>query len=135
MPSGQEDPNSLYEYGQAGITPSYTSNLQNLGYVPTPFATQDQIFNNQLGFQHVLKNILDAQIGAFGDYGVGTNTAMLPYNLRGLFGQASNVLMDPTYGIIGAPGFFGGGYKMGDLPANRSAAYENWWNAAHGYPN
>lgn len=135
MADSGTDPNALYEYGQTGIPSSFTQNLQGLGYVATPFAPQEDIFKNQVAFQHVLKSILDAQIGGFSPYGVGTNTAMLPYNLRNLFAGASTVMTDPTYGIIGAPGFFGGGYKMGDLPANRSSAYENWWQAAHGYPN
>jgi hypothetical protein len=135
MADSGTDPNALYEYGQTGIPTSFTQNEIGLGYVPTPFAPQEDVFKNQIAFQHVLKSILDAQIGAYGDYGVGTNTAMLPFNLRNLFAGASTVLTDPTYGIIGAPGFFGGGYKMGDLPANRSSAYENWWQAAHGYPN
>lgn len=129
------DPNALYEYGQSGTPTEWTQNLMNLGYVPTPFAPQEDVFKNQIAFQHVLKSILDAQIGAFAPYGVGNNTAMLPFNLRNVFSGASNIFQDPTYGIIGAPGFFGGGYKMGDLPANRSPAYENWWQASHGYPN
>lgn len=129
-----DDPNALYEYGQAGVPSPFTSNLMNIGYVPTPFASQDQIFQNQYKFMQTMKNILDAQIG-YGQSDWGNNTAMLPYNLRGLFASAANAFTDPMYGITGASNFFNQGYKQGALPQNRQPAYETWWNAAHGYPN
>lgn len=133
--AGETDPNALYEYTAAGIPTAYTQNLLNLGYVPTPFAPREDVYKNQLGFQHVLKSILDAQISGFSPYGVGNNPAMLPFNLSNMFASASNIFNDPMYGITGAPGFFGGGYKQGDLPNNRSPAYEQWWQSTHGYPN
>lgn len=131
-----DDPNSLYEYSQTNIPTGYTSNLQNLGYVSQPFATPDQVFQNQGSFQHLLKRILDSQLQGYDQYGVGpSNLAALPYNMRGMYDQAALAFKDPMYGIIGSNAMFGGGYKLGDLPQNRTHAYETWYNAAHNYPN
>lgn len=131
-----DDPNSLYEYSQTGIPTGYTSNLNSLGYVSQPFATPDQVFQNQGKFQQLLKQILDSQLQGYDQYGVGpSNLAALPYNMRGMYDQAALAFKDPMYGIIGDNAFFGGGYKLGGLPNQRSHAYETWYNAAHGYPN
>lgn len=131
-----DDPNSLYEYSQAGVPQGYTSNLQSLGYVPQPFATQEQVFQNQGSFQQLLKRILDSQLQGYDQYGVNPeNLAALPWNMRGMYNQAALAFKDPMYGLIGNNAFFGGGYKLGGLPNNRSHAYETWYNAAHNYPN
>lgn len=131
-----DDANSLYEYSQAGIPAGFTSNLQSLGYTPQPFASQEQVFQNQGSFQQILKRILDAQLQGYDQYGVGpSNLSSLPFNMRGMYNQAALAFKDPMYGAIGNNAFFGGGYKLGDLPNNRSPAYETWWNAKNNYPN
>jgi len=128
--------NALYEYSQAGIPAGYTQNLESLGYVAQPFATQEQVFQNQYGFQQILKRILDAQLNGYDQYGVQpSNLAGLPFNMRGMYNQAALAFKDPMYGITGANAFLGGGYKLGDLPSNRQPAYETWWQAKNSYPN
>lgn len=128
---GNYDPYANFAYGQTGINPSFTQNLQNVGFVGSPFGSPQQVFDQQAQFQHVLKNVLDNQLAAFQN---GNNTAALPFNMRGLFNASANVLTDPMYGIIGAPGMFSNGYAMGNLPNNGSLAGAGYWNAAHGYP-
>ncbi len=130
-------PASIYELSQAGIPAAYTENLENLGYVSQPFASQEQVFQNQGRFQQLLKRILDTQmgLGQGGQNSFGGNTAMLPYSLRNMFSAAGGVLTDPMYGAQGASDFFGGGYKAGALPNNPSWAYDAWKNATTNYPN
>ena len=137
MPAGSYDPYANFAYSTTGINPDFTQNLEDVGFVGAPFSSPQQTFDQQAQFMHVLKNVLDTQINSFGAngmYGGNTNTAALPFNMRGLFNASANVLEDPMYGIIGAPGLFAQGYKQGDLPNNGSLAGAGYWNAAHGYP-
>ncbi len=128
---GQYDPYANFAYSMTGINPAFTQNLENVGFVGTPFSSPQQTFDQQAQYMHVLKNVLDTQLAAFNN---GNNTAAMPFNMRSLFNASANVLEDPMYGIIGAPGMFNNGYAMGNLPNNGSLAGAGYWNAAHGYP-
>lgn len=128
---GNYDPYANFAYSMTGINPAFSQDLMNLGFVGAPFSSPQQTFDQQAQFQHVLKNVLDNQLGAFQN---GNNTAALPFNMRQLFNASANVLEDPMYGIIGAPGMFSNGYAMGNLPNNGSLAGAGYWNASHGYP-
>lgn len=137
MPAGSYDPYANFAYSMTGIPPDFTQDLMNVGFVGAPFSSPQQTFDQQAQYMHILKNVLDTQINSFaanGMVGGNTNTAALPFNMRGLFNASANVLEDPMYGIIGAPGMFANGYKTGDLPNNGSLAGAGYWNAAHGYP-
>jgi len=128
---GNYDPYANYAYAMTGVNPAFIQGLQNVGFVGAPFSSPQQTFDQQAQFMHVLKNVLDTQLAAFHN---GNNTAAMPFNMRSLFNASANVLTDPMYGIIGAPGMFNNGYAMGDLPNNGSLAGAGYWNAAHGYP-
>jgi hypothetical protein len=128
---GSYDPYANFAYAMTGINPAFTQNLMNVGFVGAPFSSPQQTFDQQAQYMHVLKNVLDTQLKAFNN---GNNTAAMPFNMRSLFNASANVLEDPMYGIIGAPGMFNNGYAMGDLPNNGSLAGAGYWNAAHGYP-
>jgi hypothetical protein len=111
-----------YAQDITGIPAEYTNLLESLGYMNTPFQTQNQVFSSQENFQRILKGILDRQLSAYGNNAPGGNLAYLPLNMRNMFSAAAPVFNDPRYGI--SPGFFGGGYQQGQLPSNHPAAYE-----------
>ena len=133
------DPYAINDYNAALIDPSFTANLLNLGYNPTPFASREQTYQNQLGFINRLKQLLDQQMGAFDPYMGGISeanrTAALPGSLQRYFGAANAAFMDPLYSPSGAAGFFGGGWKSGQLPQNAQPAYQYWKSSTQGYPN
>jgi len=133
------DPYAINDYNAALIDPSFTANLLNLGYNPAPFASREQTYQNQLGFINRLKQLLDQQMGAFDPYMGGISeanrTAALPGSLQRYFGAANAAFMDPLYSPSGAAGFFGGGWKSGQLPQNAQPAYQYWKSSTQGYPN
>jgi hypothetical protein len=108
----------------AGIPSAYTNLLEMLGYTNTPFQNVDQGFSSIEGFQRSLKSILDRQLSAYGGAAPDNNLNYLPLNLRNIYSEAAPIMTDPMYGIIGAPGFFSGGYKPGELPSGHSMAYQ-----------
>src|SRR5215467_4511267 len=128
----QNDPLAQYIYGQTGIPQGYTSALEGLGFMGNPFGGVAANFQAQVQFQHLMKAMLDKQLGAFDN---GNNIMALPFNLRSMFNAAAPILTDPMYGILGAPGFFKSGWQMGDLPNNPSWAYNAWDEQQRGYPD
>jgi hypothetical protein len=126
------DPLAAYVYGQTGIPGSYTTGLENFGFLGAPFGGVEKNYQSQVQFQQLLKNVLDQQIGAFNN---GNNINALPFNMRSIFQGAAPLLTDPWYGIIGAPGMLSNGYQQGALPNNPSAAYRIWKEQASNYPD
>jgi hypothetical protein len=135
-PYSANDPYSMYDYNVAGIDPSFTANLLNLGYSPVPFASQRDTFQNQLGFMRRMKQMMDQQLTMFQPYlnGAENQTAALPFNSRNYFGMAQNAFQDPLNSPNGSSEFFGGGYKMGDLPDTVSKRYQYWTDSLN-HPN
>jgi hypothetical protein len=138
QPYSAQDPFAVNDYNAALIDPAFTANLLNLGYNPTPFATREQTWQNQLAFINRLKTILDQQMGTFDPYmqdvPESNRPAALPGILQRYFGMANSAFMDPLYSPGGAAGFFGGGWKPGQLPQNVQPGYQYWKDSIN-HPN
>lgn len=133
----QNSPGAVLDYNAAGITPDYNALLMNLGYRPNAFASKEGAFKNQIGFQQLMKRIMDQRMKVFEPYSQGyANPVMaLPQNMENYMNMARTAYSHPLYSLTGADEFFQGGWKSGDFPHADTPTYAYWRGAVNNYPN